>query len=242
VGLEARTNEKNPNPRIACALLLDTSWSMGQASAGGVRPIDELNSGFSMFCDEIKSDDTARKRAEIAVITFGGVARVAIDFTEGRDLQPQTFVADGGTPMGAAVNIALDEIARQKQTYKDAGLLYYRPWLFVISDGAPTDQATFDQAAQRAREVEAAKGISVFSVGVGDGADMTQMEKLSALRPPLRLKGLSFRELFSWLSGSMERVSQSRPPNPTSPGTPTGGNTGEQLALAPVDAWAQVPL
>ena len=41
--------------------------------------------------------------------------------------------------MGAAIEIAIDEIARQKQAYKDAGLLYYRPWLFAISDGAPTD-------------------------------------------------------------------------------------------------------
>jgi uncharacterized protein YegL len=130
-----RTNQENPNPRVACALLLDTSWSMGQADdGGGPTPIDELNDGFVEFCKSIADDDLARKRVEVSVVTFGGDARVAIDFTEGRDLQPQRFKADGGTPMGAALNIAVEELTNQKQAYKDAGLLYYRPWLFVITE------------------------------------------------------------------------------------------------------------
>ena len=63
-------------------------------------PIDLLNGGFEFFCDEIKKDELAKKRAEIAVITFGGVARVEIPFTEGRDLQARRLTANGGTPMG----------------------------------------------------------------------------------------------------------------------------------------------
>jgi hypothetical protein len=61
-----RVNEDNPDPRIACALLLGTSYSMS------AEPIEQLNRGFELFCDEIKKDELAQKRAEIAVITSAG--------------------------------------------------------------------------------------------------------------------------------------------------------------------------
>src|SRR5689334_16443484 len=99
--LAARVNDSNPDPRVACVLLLDTSSSM----AG--EPIRALNEGFEVFCKELREDNLARKRTEVAVITFGDVARVEIPFTEGRDLQPRQFIASGMTPLGAAVDLAL---------------------------------------------------------------------------------------------------------------------------------------
>jgi uncharacterized protein YegL len=146
-------DESNPDPRIACALLLDTSGSMTGA------PIGQLNAGFAQFCDEIKNDSLACKRAEISVITFDSSARVDIPFTEGRYLQPRTLSATGTTAMGAAIDLALDELAAQKNAYKKAGLEYYRPWLFVLTDGAPTDHSVFASAAARLRAAESAKGL-----------------------------------------------------------------------------------
>lgn len=226
-----RVNEDNPDPRIACALLLDTSSSM----AG--EPIDQLNQGFELFCDEIKKDELAQKRAEIAVISFGGVARVEIPFTEGRDLQPRRLMASGGTPMGSALNLALDQLAQQKQAYKQAGLEYYRPWLFVLTDGEPTDGQVFTAASARVRETEAARGVSVFGIGVGAAANMTQLKELSAQRVPLKLTGLSFREFFSWLSTSLSAASASNAFGSSDTGVAQAEST-EQIPLPPA-GWAQ---
>jgi uncharacterized protein YegL len=201
--LYARVNEDNPDPRIAVALLLDTSSSMSG------EPIRQLNEGFQVFCDEIKADDLAQKRTEVSVITFGGTARVQIPFTEGRDLQPQTLVAKGATPMGAALDLGLDELGAQKQAYKESGLEYYRPWLFLITDGTPTDPEQFASAAERVRQAEAAKALTCFTVGVGDQADINTLAQLSDVREPVRLQGLSFKEMFLWLSASMHAVSDS---------------------------------
>lgn len=235
-GLDFRTNSANPNPRVACALLLDTSHSMGEATVrGGATPIDELNAGFAAFCNQIKTDDLAKKRAEIAVITFGGEAHIAIEFTEGRHLQPQTFKAAGATPMGQALHIAVDELTRQKQAYKHAGLLYYRPWLFIVTDGAATDvPEPFDSASHRVRDLEAAKGVNVFAIGVGNHADFRQLARLSDVRQPLRLKGLSFSEFFLWLSASMSAAS-------TSDGAAAGGGTDHSLTLPPA-RWGEIAL
>jgi uncharacterized protein YegL len=225
-----RVNEANPDPRIACALLLDTSSSMAGA------PIDELNRGFQLFCEEIKKDDLAKKRAEITVITFGGTARVEIPFTEGRDLEPRRLTASGGTPLGAALDLALDQLSEQKQAYREAGLEYYRPWLFVLTDGAPTDGAAFTAAAARVKEVEVARGVSVFCIGVGPDARLAALRSLSAQRVPVTLDGLSFSEFFGWLSASLSAASASNAFGSSDSGVATA-ESAEQIPLPPA-GWA----
>jgi uncharacterized protein YegL len=236
-----RTNEENPNPRLACTLLLDTSYSMNgsENGHGGPTPIGELNAGYELFCEEIKADDRAKKSVEVAVVTFGGVARVAVDFTEGMSLTPTAFTAEGNTPMGAALDIAVDELTRQKQAYRDAGLLYHRPWIFLISDGAPTDDDVFERAAARVRQLEEANGVIAFAVGVGETANYSQLAKISTERTPLPLKGLAFRELFRWLSSSMTRASQEKAPS--APGSASGDDEQVEFQFDPA-SWSGVKL
>jgi uncharacterized protein YegL len=231
-GFSPRVNEDNPDPRIACALLLDTSSSMTG------EPINELNRGFELFCDEIKKDELAQKRAEIAVITFGGVARLEIPFTEGRDLRPRQLSASGATPMGAALNLAVDQLETQKQAYRQAGLEYYRPWLFVLTDGEPTDRSEFTTAVARVRQMEAAKGVSVFPIGIGPNANLGRLKDLSAKRTPVMLNGLSFAEFFSWLSASLGAASQSQAFASSDAGV-AQVETTEQIALPALSSWAQ---
>jgi uncharacterized protein YegL len=235
---DARINEDNPDPRVACVLLLDTSSSMGVIPiTESIAPITQLNAGFDLFCREIKDDPLAKKRTEVCVITFGGIARVEIPFTEGRDLQPREFSATGGTPLGAALNLALEELKARKDAYKSSGLEYFRPWLFVITDGAPTDTGIFDLAAARVREVEAAKGVAVFGVAVGAGVDMAKLATISAERQPLSLSGYSFAEMFKWLSASMGVVSSSANYGSSDSGI-TQAESTEQTPLPTPTGWA----
>ncbi len=109
--------------------------------------------------------------------------------------------------MGAAVVRAIDLVEGRKQEYRSNGIAYYRPWIFMITDGAPTDD--WQLAAAQIKEGEASKKFAFFSVGVED-ADMSTLKQLST-REPLKLKGLMFRELFGWLSSSLRSVSRSTP-------------------------------
>ncbi len=70
--LEFGTNDfaDNPEPRVPCILLLDTSGSMGG------EPIRELNEGLQLYEQELKKDDLAVKRVEVCIITFGGKVEV----------------------------------------------------------------------------------------------------------------------------------------------------------------------
>lgn len=205
----------NPEPRCPCLLLLDTSGSM----QGG--PIRELNAGLGAFRQELSADNLAMKRVEVALVTFGPV-NVVSDFVTADLFEAPTLTTTGDTPMGAAVVKGLEMLRTRKSAYKENGVSYYRPWVFLITDGAPTDD--WGHAARLVREGEDGKAFSFFGVGV-KGADMATLSRL-CVRTPLKLDGLKFRELFAWLSTSLSGVSRSQP--------------GDLVRLPAPSGWAEV--
>jgi uncharacterized protein YegL len=191
----------NVQPRCACLLVLDVSGSMGGS------PIAELNAGLKVFQDELRADELAMQRVEVGILTFGPV-QIEMPFHSAENFTAPTLAAQGNTPMGAAVLQAIDMIRQRKEDYKTNGLPYFKPWIFLITDGAPDGNDPWQAAGEAVRQGEAAKAFSFFAIGV-QGANMETLSKVSAARPPMSLQGLKFRELFGWLSTSMKQVSRS---------------------------------
>ena len=206
---ESRTLEsavefaENSEPRCPCILLLDVSYSMSGA------PINALNEGLRIFRDGLNQDGLTKKRVEIAIVTFGSKVKVVQEFVTVDRFWPQTIKVGGATYMGAGIDKALDILQARKALYKANAISYYRPWVFMITDGEPTDNdLVVDRAAQRIRDEESEKRVAFFAVGV-EGVNMTRLSQI-VVRTPVKLKGLKFREMFLWLSASMDRVSHSK--------------------------------
>ena len=128
---------------------------------------------------------------------------------DGRYCYNAPFRLLGGTNTSEGINLALDEIEKRKRMYNDNGIDYFRPWLFLITDGEPTEHLeTVNDAAKRLKDADSQKRVAAFSVGV-EGANMDMLARISP-RHPLMLKELDFSSMFVWLSQSMSRVSRSR--------------------------------
>jgi uncharacterized protein YegL len=205
----------NPEPRCALMLLLDTSGSMGGA------PIRELNDGVATLKQALTEDTLASKRVEVGIISFGPV-KIESPFHTVASFFPPVLHASGDTPMGEAIRQGIEMLKQRKAEYRAAGISIFRPWIFLITDGGPTDE--WKSAAAMVKEGEASKSFAFFAVGV-ENANMETLKQIS-VREPLKLKGLMFRELFVWLSSSMRSISSSTP--------------GDTVPLTPPAGWTEV--
>ncbi len=195
----------NQEPRCPVVLLLDNSGSMSG------QPIQQLNQGVAVFKQSVDQDALARQRVEVAIVSFGPV-RMCQDFVTIDQFVPPQLQAEDLTPMGEAINYALDLLENRKADYRNNGIQYYRPWVFLITDGSPYPSSDpWQPAAQRVRQGEKDKKFSFFAVGV-QGADMEILSQIAPPeRPPLLLNGLDFQSMFVWLSASVTSVSHSQP-------------------------------
>jgi uncharacterized protein YegL len=220
----------NPNQRTPCVLVLDVSASMNEKTPTGRSRIQELSAGLVSLQDALTEDSTALVRVQLAIVSVGGPrdqAEVMMDWTDATHFHAFDLRADGLTPLGNGLRLGLDLIQHAKQDLKASGVSYTRPWMMVISDGAPSDsQHDWSQAVLECHRAEKENKVEIFSIGV-DGADLSKMSEFSK-RPPLILANMRFRELFVWLSASLSAASRSRP--------------GDQVSLPPTDPWRNVGL
>ena len=196
-------------PHLACVLLLDTSGSMG-----GI-PIDNLNKALVEFKDKLSMDEMAQKRVEIAIVEFNSNASVVQDFVPLINMQPVTLTARGTTAMGAGVNMAIDMAKGRTRYYHQLGTPVYKPWIFMITDGAPID--SIEEAARKIQEEER-KGthgkLKFFALGVGEYDKDTLFRFFEGVdkrqKRVMELTDMDFSTIFDWMSESMSAISVSR--------------------------------
>ncbi len=132
-GFEASEFAENPEPRVACVLAryvgldgygrcerrvgtgqtVQIDGGMYEVVTGGTTRMDLLNEGLRTLKETLASDSLASKRAEIAIVTFGGIVTVVQDFVTAENFQPPHLKATGGTPMGQAISTEPDGRAAQ---------------------------------------------------------------------------------------------------------------------------------
>lgn len=213
VALQDNTDERTP-----LVLVLDCSGSME-----GDR-IDALNSGLVTLESAMKDDPTTSTRGRVLVIQFGGHDEVSQgDWQDAIEFAAPKLEANGRTPTGAAVMAALAAIESQKSELKSAGIAYKRPILMLMSDGEPTDE--WEGAAEACKAAEAANKVTVFTIGIGEDANLGTLGQFSS-KGAVKINGLQFKELFVWLSASIKAVSQTK--------------KGESAQLSPISSWASV--
>ncbi len=191
----------NANERTPCVLVLDCSGSM----RGG--PIEQLNQGLKALEHELKEDIDASCRVQLLVIkAFGNdEAEVASDWTDAMNFTAPKMEAKGLTPLGKAMDLALHKIEEQKWLYDSCGISSKRPWIFLISDGEPTDY-DWEETASKCRKAQDNRKVVIHAVGT-EGASFDKLAQFSTMSTK-KLTGLKFTEFFLWLSRSVSCASR----------------------------------
>ena len=116
---------ENPSTRCACMLVLDTSGSMSG------EPINELNQGLKDFLQAIKEDEVAMYSVDLGIVSTGsGAPRTELNFTGCSGIEViQPLSANGGTPLGGAVHLALSALEQRKTEYKNKLQEKYGNWV-----------------------------------------------------------------------------------------------------------------
>jgi uncharacterized protein YegL len=171
-------------------------------------PIDSLNQALQDFKEKVSMDEMAQKRVDIAIVEFNSTARVIQDFTPISQMEPVVLEATGTTAMGAGIDMAIDMVKDRNRFYNSLGTPVFKPWIFMITDGSPTDD--IEAAARRIQEEES-KGshgkLKFFALGVSnyDKATLFQLTKRV-----MELSDTNFAGIFDWMSESMVAISVSR--------------------------------
>lgn len=193
----------NPAPRCPVVLMLDVSGSMRG------KPLAELNAGFQQFLHETRADEAASMSVDLEVITFGTTAKVELPFTPLANVPPMApFEWSGSTGLGSAIRQASADLNARRELYRRNGLASYRPWIIVMTDGGPND--TWKASARELCEAAQRGKFMYFGIEIGSMANHAKMCQIVPPEPgPVRLKGLSFRPFFRWLTDSLKAVSSS---------------------------------
>lgn len=194
-------------PHLACALLLDTSDSMRM----GVRAIDSLNEGIKTFKAGVMSDPIARRRVDVALVTFNSTVEVVNGFVPISDMPTPELGAYGMTDMAQGIQTAIDLVKERTAKYQSLGTPCHKPWIVMITDGKSTSGSReMREAAERIRQEEE-KGsygrLSFWALGIGN-YDSNEMFQLTDR--VIELRNADFSQFFDWLADSMSCISQTQ--------------------------------
>lgn len=194
--------QKNLSPtnlceaHIPCIILVDCSGGMSG------QPITQVNLGFKQIRSYLQNDPLLQGRIEICVISFGDKVKTELGFRSGMDYKVPTLTAGGLCSFNAAVNYALDTIDQRKQLYCEWGIFWYRPWIFVLSKGYPTDDYFGD--ATRSRIDDYVKNKKVHFVSLSVSKDITPiLESYFPHGSVLEFENGSISDIFPWLMASL---------------------------------------
>lgn len=191
-------------------VLADTSGSM---SVDG--KIEALNKALKDMISTFASESRIRAELQVCVITFGGVADIHLPLTPAHQIESfDQLPATGGTPMGAAFQLAADLIEDKEQIQSRA----YKPVVILVSDGHPTDdiRAPFEQLMNGERSSKATR----FAMGIGSDADLSLLgDFANDLEAPV-FKAENARDIhrfFKAVTMSVTTRSRSTTPNQATP-------------------------
>lgn len=179
--------------RLPVYLLLDTSGSMmGE-------PIEAVKNGVQVMISSLRQNPQAIETAFISIITFDSSARQLVPLTDLASFQMPDIAATGTTALGDALLTVSRCIDSEVATTTAESKGDWKPLVFIMTDGIPTDDYQNGLA-----ELKRRKTGYIVACAAGSGADSSVLKQITENVVMLdNADSQSISKFFAWVTASI---------------------------------------
>ena len=174
--------------------------------------INEVALGIHRILEGFESDEASRERVEVSFITYDSLSDEISVVQEPVPISqaaiPSLTVNTDDTSLTRALYMAMDVVDKQVTWYKNVGIPYYRPWIFLISSGMSLLSCKIDEIVNRIKQDTSNKKYVFLPICTKD-AEAPLLQEIESDVPITTLDSLNITDCFKWLSSSVGEVCSS---------------------------------
>jgi uncharacterized protein YegL len=173
-----------PDEILPFYVVCDQSYSMADH-------LDALNDGLTQLHAAVGTDPVVADKTRFCLIGFAGDAEVLQPLCRPSDVVGLTdLTTRAATSFGEAFTLLRDTIEDDVGTLKAQSHQVYRPAVFFLSDGHPTDPTTWPAAYERLVDPDWPARPNIIAFGIGD-ADAGTIGRIGTFQAFMSQGGVS---------------------------------------------------